>query len=110
MVQDGNSTPNVRHIDIKWWFANTHVDNGNVRVHPVRGNKNPVNGMTKPTTGAQFLAERSYMMGHVPGSANVAHVMAAFSGLMDMSNVFAYRARAATMVARAWRAKTRKQL
>ena len=26
MVKDGNSTPSVRHIDLKWWFANHHVD------------------------------------------------------------------------------------
>ena len=30
MVQHGNASPNLRHVDLKWWFANHHVELGHV--------------------------------------------------------------------------------
>ena len=98
MVQDGNSTPNVRHIDLKWWFANYHVEMGHVSVHPVRGDKNPVNSITKIVTGASFLAARSYMLGLPPFSAACARVLDTFNRVL-----FFPRHDAATIIACAWR-------
>ena len=70
MVQNGKAETNVRHVDLKWWFANYHVEQGHVHVAAVDGSRNPVNGLTKVTTGATFLAERCYLMGH-DGASNV---------------------------------------
>ena len=78
MVQQGNSTPNLRHIDLKWWFANHHVELGHVSVHPVRTDKNAVNALTKCVTGSQFLAARSYMLGLPPFTAASAQLLSSF--------------------------------
>ena len=101
MVQDGNSTPNVRHIDLKWWFAHYHVELGHVSVHPVRGDKNPVNSLTKNVTGTPFLATRSYLLGLPPLSAASAQMLGSFRRVL-----FSHFHAAATIITQAWRARS----
>jgi hypothetical protein len=105
MVKDGNSTPSVRHIDLKWWFANHHVDVGNVSIATVRGVKNPVNGMTKLTLGTQFLAERSYLLGLLPEMAASAQLLQSFGRILGSTTLSNARALAATIISRAWRTR-----
>lgn len=104
MVQDGNATYNVRHIDLKWWFANHHVDQGHVMVRHVRGDKNPVNGLTKPTSGSPFYAERSYLLG-VPPPASAVNASRVYAQVTHAMVNESTRHTAASVVARAWRSR-----
>ena len=97
MVQNGKAETGVRHVDLKWWFANHHVEQGHVHVGAVNGTSNPANGLTKATSGAPFLAERSYLMGHdLPGVSSarptsVAALIASFRRIdsgVDVSAAF----------------------
>ena len=78
MVQNGKAATTVRHVDLKWWFANHHVEQGHVYVGEVNGSTNPVNGLTKLTSGAPFLAERAYLLGHSPAAPAVASMVRVF--------------------------------
>ena len=79
MVQNGKAATTVRHVDLKWWFANHHVEQGHVHVGVVDGATNPVNGLTKLTSGAPFVAERAYLLGLEPGPK-----VAAAAGLIQL--------------------------
>jgi hypothetical protein len=103
MVQDGNATHGVRHIDLRWWFANHHVESGHVFVAPVRGNKNPSNGLTKLTTGTLFLAERAYMLGVPADAHSVLAAVAVFHSVSWAAVGSDARARAAVHIQRIWR-------
>ena len=98
MIQNGNSTPNVRHVDLKWWFAHYHVELGHVSVHPVRGTKNPVNALTKCIAGNEFFASRSYLLGTAAFSAASAAMLASYRRVR-----FDTRHYAASLLACAWR-------
>ena len=102
MVQDGNSTPNLRHVDLKWWFANHHVEVGHVSVHPVRGTKNPVNILTKHVSGAPFHAARAYLLGLSLSALSVAAATTLSSYRRVM---YDNRALAASLIARMWRSR-----
>jgi KUP system potassium uptake protein len=97
MVHNGKAETNVRHVDLKWWFANHHVEQGHVHVAAVNGSSNPSNGLTKVTSGSTFLAERAYLMGlDSPGTTStrptsVAAMVSLFRGIgtgIDVSAAF----------------------
>jgi hypothetical protein len=56
------STSRLRHVDIRWAFVQFHVEEGTIVISPIKGAKNPVNGMTKPTAGALFFMERKSLL------------------------------------------------
>ena len=71
-----------------------------VSVHPVRGDKNPVNSLIKTVSGGPFFATRAYLLGATPASAAAAVYLASYRRILGGKQYHA-----ATVISRSWRAK-----
>ena len=63
LAEDAAASARTRHVHRRWYFVVHYINDGIVRLVPVRGTHNAANFLTKPVCGEAFARDRAYAMG-----------------------------------------------